>query len=108
MNDNMPQVKVCRNCNGPWREGDKYCRYCGAPLTNPGYKIEEFYTIYGPRPVGRRHVCSNCGYMWETVLMIDRERFCPRCGAEASTEEAGTDAPYAKRGFFDRLFGKEK
>ncbi len=113
MNNNVPKEKVCRNCRNTWREGDKYCRYCGAPMNNPDYKIEEFYTIYGPRPIRRKHVCSKCNYTWETQLMIDRENHCPKCGAKVSTEEDDDDLRAekpvpAKDNFLHRLFGKKK
>ncbi len=78
--------KVCRNCRNTWREGDKYCRYCGAPLDYPDYKIREFYTIYGPMPVRRRHSCNNCGFAWTTKMMVDDEDYCPKCGSMVSTE----------------------
>lgn len=114
MSNNMPKAKVCRNCRNTWREGDRYCRYCGAPMVNPGYIIREFSTIYGPMPVRRRHVCSRCKYTWETELMIDDEDYCPKCGAAVSTEETRGDdfwpdkTKSAKGGFLHRLFEKGK
>ena len=87
MDEMEEKVKVCGNCRNTWREGDKYCRYCGAPLINPSYKILEFYTIYGPMPVKRKHACSECGFEWTTEMMIDKERYCPKCGTGVSTEE---------------------
>ena len=24
--------EICRNCNNPYIEGDRYCRFCGAPM----------------------------------------------------------------------------
>ena len=111
MNDNIPKQKVCRNCQNTWREGDKYCRYCGAPMDNPSYIIKKFYTIYGPMPIKRKHVCSKCNYTWETE---DKEDYCPQCGGTASTEEIEEDGFWAKKptteknGFLHRLFGKEK
>lgn len=83
----MDKVKVCGNCHETWREGDKYCRYCGAPMEHPDYIVREFACIYGPEPVLRKHTCTKCGFAWKTELMIDDERFCPKCGASASTEE---------------------
>ena len=78
-----PLQKVCRNCSNPWQEGDKYCRFCGAPMDAPTYIQLEMQCIYGPPPVRRRHVCAQCGYAWETCAMIDRETHCPRCGGDA-------------------------
>ena len=82
-----PKEKVCGNCQSPWRDGDKYCRYCGAPLNHPSYKIREFYTIYGPMPVKRKHSCSKCGFIWTTRMMIDDEHYCPKYGTNVTIEE---------------------
>ena len=87
--------KVCPNCRNPWREGDKYCRYCGSPMTAPSYIEFEMTCIYGPPPVERKHVCQSCGYTWTTCAMLDRERRCPKCGGDApvSEETALLDEP---------------
>lgn len=79
--------EVCGNCKNTYREGDKYCRYCGAPLGKPDYIEEHFACIYGPEPKERVHKCENCGYEWETCLMIDDEKHCPVCGGPAPVEE---------------------
>ena len=81
--------KVCANCKNIYIEGDRYCRFCGAPLGKPKYINEDFGCIYGPPPVRRVHKCKKCMYMWETNEMIDRERFCPKCGGPAPAEEVG-------------------
>ncbi len=83
----VPMRKVCANCGETYVEGDRYCRYCGAPMGEPRYIEEEFQLIYGPMPVDRVHTCANCGYTWTTRLMIDRELFCPKCGGPAPGEE---------------------
>lgn len=75
--------KVCANCKENYIEGDKYCRFCGAPMGKAAYIDENFACIYGPPPVTRVHTCSKCGYSWETCQMIDDERFCPKCGGRA-------------------------
>ena len=75
--------KVCANCKNSYREGDKYCRYCGAPLGTPEFIDEDFACIYGPPPVERAHKCAKCGFTWTTSLMIDNEKWCPKCGGEA-------------------------
>ncbi len=85
--NNKQQEKICMNCQNTWREGDKYCRYCGAPMNQPGYKVREFYIIYGPMPVRRKHKCEKCGFTWENTLMIDKERYCPHCGYSVSIKE---------------------
>lgn len=83
--------KVCANCKNTYIEGDKYCRYCGAPLGKPDFIPEDFACIYGPPPVRRVHTCVKCGYSWETNLMIDDEKWCPECGGSApgSGDEEG-------------------
>ena len=79
----LPMRKVCANCRNTYREGDKYCRYCGSPLGKPDFIEEEFACIYGPPPVKRSHKCKKCGFSWQTSLMIDDENWCPECGGEA-------------------------
>ena len=83
----LQKAKVCANCGGPYIEGDRYCRYCGAPMGKPSYIEEDIQCIYGPPPVTRLHKCEKCGYTWETRRMIDRERCCPRCGGSAPYTE---------------------
>lgn len=78
--------KVCANCRHTYIEGDKYCRYCGAPMGSPQFIIEDFGCIYGPPPVKRTHKCKKCGFSWQTNLMIDDESFCPECGGPAPAE----------------------
>lgn len=84
--------KVCANCKNTYIEGDKYCRYCGAPLGKPDFIPEDFACIYGPPPVRRVHTCAKCGFSWETDLMIDNEKWCPECGGSAPGigDEEGT------------------
>ena len=79
----MPMRKVCANCRETYIEGDKYCRFCGAPLGKPDYIEEDFACIYGPKPMTRSHTCVKCGYKWETCTMVDNERYCPLCGGSA-------------------------
>ena len=88
-NENL--AKVCRNCSSSWHDGDRFCRYCGAPMDQPGYMIREFACIYGPRPVVRVHRCMKCRFRWQTELMIDEEKFCPRCGSPVTTRTSGDE-----------------
>ena len=83
----IPKRKVCANYKNAYRDGDKYCRYCGAPMGKPDFIEEDFACIYGPPPVTRVHKCKKCGYTWSTSLMIDSERWCPECGGEAPCAE---------------------
>ena len=87
----MNKRSVCANCKKDYIEGDKYCRFCGAPMGSPAYIDQDYATIYGPMPVVRRHECEKCGYVWETELMIDWERFCPICGGPAPAHEEEDD-----------------
>ena len=75
--------KVCANCKNDYIEGDKYCKYCGAPLGKPDYTQAIRSPLYGPPPVMRFHECPNCGYVWNTYVMIDKGRYCPKCGSLA-------------------------
>ena len=79
--------RVCANCKNTYIAGDKYCRYCGAPMGKPEFIIEDFSCIYGPPPVTRTHKCAKCGFTWKTDLMIDDEKFCPKCGGPAPGKE---------------------
>lgn len=83
--------KVCPNCKGKWIEGDKYCRYCGAPMDKPVFVPSSIQCIYGPRPIEREHHCTGCGHSWTTQLMIDREGFCPLCGKPAPVVHGEAD-----------------
>ncbi len=75
--------KVCANCKEEYFEGDKYCRYCGAPMGKPDYIGGIMPPLYGPPPINRVHKCVKCGYSWETRRMIDKGRYCPKCGGDA-------------------------
>ena len=55
------KIKVCQNCQNTYIEGDKYCRYCGAPMGTPQYINDDFAEIYGPPPMKRTHKCKKCG-----------------------------------------------
>lgn len=76
-------IKVCANCKEVYTQGDKYCRYCGAPMGQAKFIAEDIACIYGPPPIKRVHKCKDCGYSWKTVRMIDNERYCPKCGGSA-------------------------
>ncbi|MCR5794932.1 MAG: hydrogenase maturation nickel metallochaperone HypA [Solobacterium sp.] len=79
-------LAVCANCKQTYIKGDKYCRYCGSRMGRPEYIPQSFSCIYGPPPTERKHICRNCGHTWTTVLMIDKEEFCPKCGGRAPAE----------------------
>ncbi|MCR5203374.1 MAG: hypothetical protein K6D02_09885 [Lachnospiraceae bacterium] len=81
--DEVSKKRVCANCRNNYSEGDKYCRYCGAPNGEPLFIDEDFACIYGPPPVERVHTCEKCGYTWSTNRMVDDTRYCPECGGHA-------------------------
>ena len=78
---------ICANCKSRYIEGDKYCRYCGAPNGSPEYIQETFASIYGP-PYRSAHKCKECGFSWENSgLGSDRQKWCPKCGGKAPVED---------------------
>ena len=82
------QRKVCGNCGAGLPPDDKYCRICGTDAEKGVYEpvSDLMQCIYGPMPVMRKHTCTRCGHAWETCVMIDNTRYCPRCGAPVTTE----------------------
>ena len=83
---NTRKRAICKNCKSRYTAGDKYCRYCGAPMGNPEYIDDRFSVIYGP-PYSEMHECKKCGYSWESSgLGVDRQQWCPRCGGEAPSK----------------------
>ena len=79
----MRKRKVCGNCKKDYIEGDRYCRFCGAPLGRPEFIDDDFGCIYGPAPTERVHKCDKCGFEWRTIKMVDKEQYCPKCGGNA-------------------------
>ena len=82
-NERIEWIKVCSNCHNTWIRGDRYCRYCGAPMGTPVFIQDTRGYLYGPMPMKRTHVCSQCGYTWTRTLMVDNEEYCPLCGQPA-------------------------
>jgi len=80
----------CGNCHEPLGD-DAYCRYCGTKAGEGSYKPYEdvIMCIYGPPPVERKHICNACGYTWSSCAMIDKEKYCPKCGGTVVCEEVG-------------------
>lgn len=85
--NNTSMRKVCANCKQTYNDGDRYCRFCGAPMGTPDFIEEDFATIYGPPPIRRKHRCTRCGYKYETNQMIDRGKYCPICGHRTLCKE---------------------
>ena len=89
MEINMQDGKraICSNCKNRYTEGDKFCRYCGAPNGTPVYITDRYAMIYGP-PYSAVHKCEKCGYEWKTSgLGRDKQNWCPRCGGEAPAKD---------------------
>lgn len=87
----------CGNCHKSFHGDEKYCRYCGTKRGEGKFEPYQnlIQCIYGPVPVKRVRKCTKCTNLWETFLMIDREDYCPQCGApsllEPTTIENETD-----------------
>lgn len=73
----------CGNCHKSFRGDEKYCRYCGTKRGEGKFKPYQnlMQCIYGPPPVKRVRKCTRCNNRWETFEMIDKEDYCPLCGA---------------------------
>ena len=87
-----PGKDQCGNCHA-FIGDDAYCRYCGTKAGEG--KFEPYYNeegcIYGPPPIEREHNCPNCGYSWTNCMMIDNQRYCPKCGSVVNVTE---DEPF--------------
>ena len=76
----------CGNCAEYIGTEDQYCRYCGTKRGEGSFKpyYNEPQCVYGPPPVKRIHSCTKCGFEWSTSVMIDRQRYCPKCGSSCN------------------------
>lgn len=85
----VPTKSQCGNCHANLSPHDKYCRICGTKAGEGAYEPYQdlMQCIYGPMPVERKHTCTKCGYQWTTCLMLDDQRYCPKCGSPAMVEE---------------------
>lgn len=90
----MPSLSIdytnrCGNCQSEMEPDDLYCRICGTKRGLGAFKPYENHmqVVYGPMPVKRKHKCRSCGYTWKTILMLDRQEHCPRCGGSAPAKE---------------------
>lgn len=81
----------CGNCHAYLNDSDKYCRICGTAAGEGAYNPYQnlMQCIYGPMPVKRVHTCKKCNYEWTTSLMIDDEKYCPKCGGKAPVTSEG-------------------
>lgn len=76
----------CGNCHSRLQENDKYCRHCGTRRGEGAFEPYQnlMQCIYGPRPVERKHRCTQCPHTWVSCLMVDDEDYCPECGSPAA------------------------
>ena len=78
----IPGKNQCGNCHAFLGKDDLFCRKCGTKAGEgafePYWNFES--CIYGPPPIERDHSCPNCGYSWKNCVMIDDDRYCPKCG----------------------------
>lgn len=75
----------CGNCGERLGEEDIFCRYCGTQRGQGKYRPQKemIQCVYGPPPVDRIHRCNKCGYEWTTHTMLDKQKYCPKCGGSA-------------------------
>ncbi|MBR6873548.1 MAG: hypothetical protein IKN17_08610 [Ruminococcus sp.] len=78
----------CGNCHAFLGE-DSFCRYCGTKRGEGKFEpySDEPQCVYGPPPIPRVHNCKNCGFEWQTCMMIDYQLYCPKCGSRADMKE---------------------
>lgn len=83
----------CGNCHSMLSEEDKYCCCCGTKRGEGKFEPYKniMQCIYGPMPRKRVHECTLCNYTWDTMSMIDNQKFCPECGARVRTYEDGKE-----------------
>lgn len=39
------RMSVCANCGNVYIDGDRYCRFCGAPMGKPKFLMQDFACI---------------------------------------------------------------
>lgn len=81
----------CGNCHARLGSEDKYCTICGTKAGEGKFEPYQniIQCIYGPMPVVRNHICRDCGYQWKNCMMIDKEKYCPKCGNKVEVSEDG-------------------
>lgn len=82
-------ILVCSNCNSKIKKDDKYCTVCGTKIGKGKYEpyLDYMRCVYGPMPVERLHRCTKCKYEFNTFLMVDNCKYCPKCGGILEVEE---------------------
>jgi RNA polymerase subunit RPABC4/transcription elongation factor Spt4 len=62
----------CSRCQNPVDESDKYCKYCGADLSDIVFENEE-------QPI---HYCEDC-----KLAIPGNYKYCNICGTEVTTKK---------------------
>ena len=83
--ETVDRENTCGNCGRRLRTEDRYCRVCGTRRGEGAFVPNRnlMQCIYGPRPIERGHKCTQCGYSWIAVMMVDNQKYCPQCGSRA-------------------------
>lgn len=74
----------CGNCHECFSDDEeKYCTYCGTKRGEGKFEPYDnaIYCIYGPMPEKRTRECLKCGNQWTYTGMLDRHKYCTKCGA---------------------------
>ena len=89
----IPGKNQCGNCHAFLEKDDEYCRKCGTKRGEGDFLPYENYEtcVYGPPPEERDHICENCGFSWTNCVMLDKERYCPKCGKPVKVVEKGRE-----------------
>ena len=74
----------CGKCWGYLKPKDNYCGKCGTKRGDGTFNPEDniMQVIYGPPPEKFNFSCRSCGLKWSETLMINQNKFCPKCGNE--------------------------
>ena len=86
----------CGKCWAYLGKEDNYCRKCGTKRGDGEFNPEhnEMQTVYGPPPIGFKFVCNECELEWAENLMVNFNKYCPRCGAAELTVTQGKYAEF--------------
>ena len=90
-----PDCDRCGQCWSYLRTADKYCRRCGTKRGSGSFDPRNnlMQIIYGPPPVEFKFLCKSCGLEWTECLMVNFNKYCPKCGA---ADLQATD-PYSRQ-----------
>ena len=93
-------TEFCGNCHAYFRDGDKFCPYCGTRRGEGAFEPVDnrALCVYGP-PITASYRCDGCGYEWTVRrLGTDNSKFCPKCGhTPISKTGSGFDFPERRK-----------